>query len=694
MATRDLNVVLGLRIENFQKNLKSAQRQMQRFGKDMERLGSNLTQALTLPILGAGGAAVASAVEFEQLEARLRVLTGSAEAGAAVFERIKNFAASTPFEVGDLVEASSQLMAFGFSANEALDSLQYLGDIAAATGSNINDISLILGQARTVGVAFTQDLRQLASRGIPVFEMLQEQTGLSGKAFNKFVADGGVTFEVLNDILRRTAAEGGKFFGGMEMQSKTLGGALSNFKDSASIAFAELGSAIAESTNLNERLRQLSNLISALVERFKQLSPETKTTAINIALVVSAIGPATFVIGKFATVIGGLAKSMGSLFKMIIGLAGPTGIIIGVVALVGAMYYEFENVRKVVNGLLKTFVAFGTLMLQLGKQLFNFTSLLGAIKSGNIDNIRTSFNKLKNDLTDLPSIVGDAFGDINFTDSENKIDSFIDKAKKAILGIKTEAANVVIPRTQPTTTVSGGGGGGVGSQGESAVGLLPTNLIDQAESINAVKSAQESLNETFAVTQERQVALMQENERKLEQDQRIAESITRNQTLLEGITTITSTITDSIFTALERGQNVFKSLVQGLKQLIVQLIKAVAQAAIFAAIMSLIPGGSVLGKAFGALGGTTGKGSFLGNLFGGLGIPGLASGGLVTGPTMALVGEGSGTSLSNPEVVAPLDKLRSMLGSAMGNNGFVASTKLQGSDLLLVVERAERNRNR
>ena len=61
---------------------------------------------------------------------------------------------------------------------------------------------------------------------------------------------------------------------------------------------------------------------------------------------------------------------------------------------------------------------------------------------------------------------------------------------------------------------------------------------------------------------------------------------------------------------------------------------------------------------------------------------------------MALVGEGSGTSISNPEVVAPLDKLRSMLSGTVNNNGFVASTKLQGSDLLLVVERAERNRNR
>jgi len=113
--------------------------------------------------------------------------------------------------------------------------------------------------------------------------------------------------------------------------------------------------------------------------------------------------------------------------------------------------------------------------------------------------------------------------------------------------------------------------------------------------------------------------------------------------------------------------------------MVVQLIKAVAQAALFASILNILG---------------LGTGSFLGSFKSILGIPGLASGGLVTGPTMALVGEGSGTSISNPEVVAPLDKLRSMLSGTVNNNGFVASTKLQGSDLLLVVERAERNRNR
>ena len=41
-------------------------------------------------------------------------------------------------------------------------------------------------------------------------------------------------------------------------------------------------------------------------------------------------------------------------------------------------------------------------------------------------------------------------------------------------------------------------------------------------------------------------------------------------------------------------------------------------------------------------------------------IPALASGGIVSAPTLAMVGEYGGAS-SNPEVIAPLDKLQAML---------------------------------
>ena len=64
-----------------------------------------------------------------------------------------------------------------------------------------------------------------------------------------------------------------------------------------------------------------------------------------------------------------------------------------------------------------------------------------------------------------------------------------------------------------------------------------------------------------------------------------------------------------------------------------------------------------------------------------------ANGGIISGPTMGLMGEYPGAA-SNPEVVAPLDKLKDMIGGG-GGGTFV----LKGQDLLLSVNRAQKASN-
>ena len=67
------------------------------------------------------------------------------------------------------------------------------------------------------------------------------------------------------------------------------------------------------------------------------------------------------------------------------------------------------------------------------------------------------------------------------------------------------------------------------------------------------------------------------------------------------------------------------------------------------------------------------------------GIPALAEGGVATGPTLALVGEYAGAS-GNPEVIAPLDKLRAMLPEAEGGPTDL-QFKIKGDDLVAVYNR-------
>ena len=74
-------------------------------------------------------------------------------------------------------------------------------------------------------------------------------------------------------------------------------------------------------------------------------------------------------------------------------------------------------------------------------------------------------------------------------------------------------------------------------------------------------------------------------------------------------------------------------------------------------------------------------------------IPKFANGGIVSGRTLAEVGEYGSASRGNPEVIAPLDKLRSILADTQGGN-VSGEFRLRGDDLVVAVEQANRRSGR
>jgi TP901 family phage tail tape measure protein len=72
-----------------------------------------------------------------------------------------------------------------------------------------------------------------------------------------------------------------------------------------------------------------------------------------------------------------------------------------------------------------------------------------------------------------------------------------------------------------------------------------------------------------------------------------------------------------------------------------------------------------------------------------------ADGGIVSGPTMGLVGEYPGAR-SNPEVIAPLNKLQGMIGNTQGsgNLNVTGQVRIDGQDLLIAIERANETAGR
>jgi DNA repair exonuclease SbcCD ATPase subunit len=140
----------------------------------------------------------------------------------------------------------------------------------------------------------------------------------------------------------------------------------------------------------------------------------------------------------------------------------------------------------------------------------------------------------------------------------------------------------------------------------------------------------------------------------------------------------------SMYDAMQKGESPLQALSDMLGQLIKQFIAAVIQATIFKGLMSLL---NV------ATGGGTG---FLGSILGGVGkLLGMAEGGVVSRPTIAMVGEGG-----QSEAIMPLNKLGNMMNSTFnagamsgtgggGNGQFV----LKGNDLVLALQRSNYSLN-
>lgn len=189
----------------------------------------------------AGVAMVKLASDAETLNTQFKVLTGSQEAATQLMQEIDQFAASTPFQKMDIADAARQLLAFGGSADTAVDELRMLGDISAATGQPIGELSELYGKARVQGRLFGEDINQLTGRGIPITQALAKEFGVAESEVKSLVSEGKVGFPEMQRALASMTGPGGQFTGMMEELSGTTAGKFSTFLDRVKLMGQEFG---------------------------------------------------------------------------------------------------------------------------------------------------------------------------------------------------------------------------------------------------------------------------------------------------------------------------------------------------------------------------------------------------------------------------------------------------------------------
>jgi len=218
-------------------------------------LGSSISGTLKSVVVGSFMAAAAAGVAgfgallakgvidsaaVEQTRISLETMLGSAQKADKLLRSMTAFAAKTPFELPGITGTSKVLLAFGMTQEQIMPTLKMLGDVAAGTGKDLQELGVIYGQIRAAGRLMGGDMLQLVNAGVPIIGTLAKQFGVAESEIKKMSEQGKISFADVEKAFQTMSGEGGLFFNMMERQSESLTGRFSTLKDSISLMAQEM----------------------------------------------------------------------------------------------------------------------------------------------------------------------------------------------------------------------------------------------------------------------------------------------------------------------------------------------------------------------------------------------------------------------------------------------------------------------
>lgn len=235
-------------------------------------LGSlrNRILVYTFAIGGAVGSMnkfIQAASGFEDVKTRLVGLTGSVEEAEKAFATFNQIAATTPFQLQDVVNAGAQLEAFGVNSQATLSSVT---DLAAFMGTTATEAASALGRAFAGGAGAADILRE---RGI--LQLIKDSQGI--KDLTKITLP-----QFRQALLSAMVDPVAGIQGSSKRLSQTFTGAVSNMNDAITRFAARIGSLMLPS--LIEAANSTREFFNSLdLQRLAQLT--TSITAATVAFV-------------------------------------------------------------------------------------------------------------------------------------------------------------------------------------------------------------------------------------------------------------------------------------------------------------------------------------------------------------------------------------------------------------------------
>ncbi len=349
-----LRATLGLDSAAFEDGLGLAQKKLNRFGKDFQKmgqrwgdLGQQLSLAITAPIAAIGVASVRGAEAQAQAMAQVEAALASMGpvAGRTADQLLK---ASDALELkslydGDeiLKKVTANLLTFGNVSGTAFDRAQQAAiDLSTRMGTDLQSSALLVGKA------LNDPIKGMTALGRAGIQFSADQKS----AINAMVETGNV------------AGAQAIILGELEKQFGGAAAAAANTSPwrKAQVAFGQAGDAIGAA--LLPFITKLADVVGNLALGFTQLSPTMQNVVIVVGAIAAAIGPVLIALGAMASGIGAIIPLLGTaglgaaagggavaLGALVAAAAPFVAAAAGLVAAGVAIYNHWDNIAPVLD---------------------------------------------------------------------------------------------------------------------------------------------------------------------------------------------------------------------------------------------------------------------------------------------------------------------------------------------------------
>lgn len=254
------NFQIRIQTEQLRRDAQNVIAQFDRIGRGAAQAGHTIDESISSisPKLAEIGAGIAGAFaiskltafgqqiiqlrgQIQALETSFSVLTGSRDKGMALFDEIRQFAASTPMMMKDIASGAQTMLAFNIELENVMPMLKAIGDISMGDAQKFQSLTLAFSQMSATGKLMGQDLLQMINAGFNPLAVISEQTGKKIGELKKEMESGAISAEMVAQAFKDAAGEGGKFNGMLAQQAEGINGAMAQLSGAIDNMMNDIG---------------------------------------------------------------------------------------------------------------------------------------------------------------------------------------------------------------------------------------------------------------------------------------------------------------------------------------------------------------------------------------------------------------------------------------------------------------------